>query len=75
LPLIATVDARMYAPASTIGDRLGVSTPASRAQDVGPALGAQAGERRLREVVAAGGFSRLRRAAETQLRLVLEARP
>jgi SAM-dependent methyltransferase len=61
---------RMFYAASTL-----VSTPASRAQDVGPALGAQAGERRLREVVAAGGFGRLRRAAETPLHLVLEARP
>jgi 2-polyprenyl-3-methyl-5-hydroxy-6-metoxy-1,4-benzoquinol methylase len=42
----------------------------------GPALGAQAGEARLREViVGAGGFSRLRRATETPFNLVLEARP
>ena len=42
----------------------------------GPALGAQAGERRLREVVVTGGgFARFRRAAETPFNLVLEARP
>jgi SAM-dependent methyltransferase len=50
-------------------------TPASLSQDVGLALGAQAGEARLREVVAAGGFTRFRRAAETPFNLVLEARP
>jgi 2-polyprenyl-3-methyl-5-hydroxy-6-metoxy-1,4-benzoquinol methylase len=42
----------------------------------GPALGAQAGEARLREVVVkGGGFSRLRRATETPFNLILEARP
>lgn len=40
-----------------------------------PALGAQAGEARLREVLAAAGFSRVRRAAQTPVNLVLEARP
>ena len=41
----------------------------------GPGLGAQAGEARLREVVTAGGFTRVRRAAETPFNMVLEARP
>jgi 2-polyprenyl-3-methyl-5-hydroxy-6-metoxy-1,4-benzoquinol methylase len=41
----------------------------------GPALGAQAGEARLRKVVDAGGFGRFRRATETPFNLVLEARP
>jgi 2-polyprenyl-3-methyl-5-hydroxy-6-metoxy-1,4-benzoquinol methylase len=42
----------------------------------GPALGAQAGEARLREVVVdQGGFSRLHRATQTPFNLVLEARP
>ncbi len=50
-------------------------TPASLSQDVGLALGAQAGEARLRETVTAGGFTRFRRAAETPFNLVLEARP
>jgi SAM-dependent methyltransferase len=50
-------------------------TPASLSQDVGLALGAQAGEARIGEVVAAAGFSRFRRAAETPFNLVFEARP
>lgn len=50
-------------------------TPASLNQDVGLALGAQAGEARLREVVSEAGFSRFRRATETPFNLVLEARP
>jgi SAM-dependent methyltransferase len=61
---------RIYYGASTL-----VCTPASRDQEVGLALGAQAGEARLREVVTEGGFTRLRRAAETPFNLVLEARP
>jgi 2-polyprenyl-3-methyl-5-hydroxy-6-metoxy-1,4-benzoquinol methylase len=49
--------------------------PVSLARN-GPALGAQAGERRLREVVVSGGgFSKFRRAAETPFNIVLEARP
>jgi len=52
-----------------------VCTPASLAQEVGLGLGAQAGERRLREVVMAGGFTRFRRASETPFNLVFEARP
>lgn len=50
-------------------------TPASLSQEVGLALGAQAGEARLGEVVAAAGFTHFRRAAETPFNLVLEARP
>jgi 2-polyprenyl-3-methyl-5-hydroxy-6-metoxy-1,4-benzoquinol methylase len=49
-------------------------TPASLSQDVGLALGAQAGEARIRDVVEAGGFTRFRRAAETPFNLVFEAR-
>ena len=41
----------------------------------GVALGAQAGEGRLRKVALEGGFTRFRRAAETPFNLVLEARP
>ena len=44
-------------------------------QEVGLALGAQAGERRLREVASKAGFTRFRRAAETPFNLILEARP
>jgi SAM-dependent methyltransferase len=50
-------------------------TPASLSQEVGLALGAQAGEARIRDVVVAGGFTRFRRAAETPFNLVFEARP
>jgi hypothetical protein len=41
---------------------------------VGLGLGAQAGEQRLRDVVTAAGFTRFRRAAETPVNMVLEAR-
>ncbi len=51
-----------------------VCTPASRAQEVGLALGAQAGEARLRKVIDEGGFTRIRRAAQTPTNMVLEAR-
>ncbi len=61
---------RVFYGASTL-----VCTPASRDQEVGLALGAQAGEARLRDVVTAGGFTRFRRATETPFNLVLEARP
>jgi SAM-dependent methyltransferase len=50
-------------------------TPASLSQDVGLALGAQAGEARIRDVVASAGFSRFRRVSETPFNLVFEARP
>jgi len=50
-------------------------TPSSLAQEVGLALGAQAGEARIRNVVTAAGFTSFRRAAETPFNLVFEARP
>jgi ubiquinone/menaquinone biosynthesis C-methylase UbiE len=50
-------------------------TPSSLSQEVGLALGAQAGEKRLREVALNGGFKRFRRATETPFNLILEARP
>jgi hypothetical protein len=59
----------MYYAASTM-----LCTPNSLSQEVGLALGAQAGEARLRQVAMDGGFSRFRRAAETPFNLVLEAR-
>jgi 2-polyprenyl-3-methyl-5-hydroxy-6-metoxy-1,4-benzoquinol methylase len=52
-----------------------ICTPNSLSQDVGLGLGAQAGEARLRAVFEEAGFSRFRRAAETPMNLVLEARP
>ena len=59
---------RLFYAAST-----SVCVPASLAQN-GPALGAQAGEAKLREVLLEGGFSKVRRAAETPFNIVLEAR-
>jgi len=48
--------------------------PTSLSQEVGMALGAQAGEARLTDVIKSGGFTRVRRAAETPFNIVLEAR-
>jgi SAM-dependent methyltransferase len=48
--------------------------PASLGQEVGAALGAQAGEKRLTEVLNEGGFSRVRRVAATPFNMVIEAR-
>ena len=50
-------------------------TPSSLSQEVGLALGAQAGETKIRDVVTAAGFTRFRRAAQTPFNLVFEARP
>jgi 2-polyprenyl-3-methyl-5-hydroxy-6-metoxy-1,4-benzoquinol methylase len=61
---------RAFYGASTL-----LCTPASLSQEVGLALGAQAGEKRLRDVVTSGGFSRFRRATETPFNLIFEARP
>ena len=60
---------RVFYSASTC-----ICTPASRSQEVGLALGAQAGEGRIRDVVLASGFTRFRRVAETAFNLVFEAR-
>jgi SAM-dependent methyltransferase len=61
---------RVFYSASTF-----LCCPASKSQEVGLALGAQAGEARLKKVIAEGGFTKIRRAAETPFNLVLEARP
>ncbi len=61
---------RIFYSASTL-----ICTPASLAQEVGLALGAQAAEERLRQVVTSGGFSRFRRATQTPFNRVFEARP
>jgi SAM-dependent methyltransferase len=61
---------RLFYAASTM-----VCVPASLSQDVGLALGAQAGEARLREVIQSGGFTHFRRAAQTPFNLILEAKP
>lgn len=52
-----------------------ICIPTSLSQEVGAALGAQAGEAKLREVIGKGGFSRIRRATETPFNMILEARP
>jgi ubiquinone/menaquinone biosynthesis C-methylase UbiE len=61
---------RLYYSASTL-----ICTPASRAQEVGMALGAQAGEKRLRDVFTKAGFNHFRRATETPFNLIFEAKP
>ena len=60
---------RLYYGASTL-----LCTPASLSQEVGLALGAQAGEARLRKVLTDAGFRQIRRVAETPANMVLEAR-
>ena len=63
--------ARLYYAASTM-----ICVPTSLSQETGAALGAQAGEARLREIVTqGGGFTRFRRATETPFNMILEARP
>jgi SAM-dependent methyltransferase len=61
---------RVFYGASTM-----VCTPASLSQEVGLALGAQAGQAQLTDVIKQGGFTNVRRATETPFNLVLEARP
>jgi SAM-dependent methyltransferase len=60
---------RVFYSASTT-----LCTPASLSQEVGLALGAQAGEARLTAVLKAAGFKRVRKAAQTPFNIVLEAR-
>jgi SAM-dependent methyltransferase len=61
---------RVFYGASTV-----ICTPASLDQEVGLALGAQAGEAKLAEVIKQGGFSTVRRATETPFNMILEAKP
>lgn len=60
---------RLYYAGSTM-----ICTPAALAQDADCALGAQAGESRLRAILERAGFTRVRRAAATKFNLILEAR-
>ncbi len=60
---------RLYYAASTL-----LCTPASLSQEVGLALGAQAGEKRLREVMQEAGFKTVRRVAQTPANMILEVR-
>jgi ubiquinone/menaquinone biosynthesis C-methylase UbiE len=61
---------RLYYAASTM-----ICVPTSLAQEVGAALGAQAGEAKLREVITSGGFKSVRRVTETPFNMILEAKP
>lgn len=60
---------RAFYSASTL-----LCTPASLSQEVGLALGAQAGEARIKDVVMKGGFTNFRRASETPFNLIYEAK-
>ena len=66
---IANPVGRLYYNASTM-----ICVPTSLSQEVGQALGAQAGEKRLTEILTRAGFGRVRRAAEGPFNMVLEAR-
>jgi 2-polyprenyl-3-methyl-5-hydroxy-6-metoxy-1,4-benzoquinol methylase len=59
---------RIYYSASTM-----ICVPTSLAQETGRALGAQAGEKRISDVIMSGGFKRVKRVAETPLNMVLQA--
>ena len=61
---------RVYYGASTF-----ICTPASLSQEVALGLGAQAGERRLRQVATEAGFTRFRRATETPFNMIFDIRP
>ena len=61
---------RLFYSVSTL-----VCTQASLAQEVGAALGAQAGYARLEKVLKEAGFTRVRKATQTPFNLILEARP
>lgn len=67
---LASPVSRLFYNASTM-----ICVPTSLAQEVGAALGAQAGEAKLTEMITGGGFSKVRRATETPTNMVLEARP
>lgn len=59
---------RVFYSASTM-----LCVPASMSQEVGAALGAQAGEKLIGEVVTSGGFKNFHRATQTPFNLVFEA--
>ena len=61
---------RIFYSASTM-----ICTPASLSQEVGMGLGAQAGEKRLRQVAEDAGFTHFKRATETPFNLVFDVRP
>jgi SAM-dependent methyltransferase len=61
---------RLYYNASTM-----ICVPTSLDQEVGEALGAQAGEAKVAAVVKSGGFSAVHRATQGPFNMILEARP
>ena len=61
---------RIFYSASTM-----ICTPASLSQEVGMGLGAQAGEKRLRQVAEDAGFTHFKRATQTPFNLVFDVRP
>ncbi|MFC3127252.1 methyltransferase domain-containing protein [Pseudoroseomonas globiformis] len=67
---VASPVGRLYYNASTM-----ICVPTSLSQEVGEALGAQAGEARLRDCLNGAGFAHVRRATEGPFNMVLEARP
>ena len=78
------VDSAVHSPAENIGNPVSrlyynastmICVPTSLAQEVGEALGAQAGEAKLTEVLTGAGFGSVRRATEGPFNIVLEARP
>jgi len=60
---------RLFYGASSV-----ICTAHAKSQEPGLALGAQAGEARLTEILGEGGFTHVRRAAETPFNMILEAR-
>ena len=61
---------RIFYAASTL-----ICTPASLSQEVGLALGAQAGEARMRKVMSEAGLTRFRRATQTPFNLIYDIKP
>lgn len=61
---------RVFYSASTM-----LCVPSSLSQEVGTAMGAQAGQDRLAEVIHSGGFHHVQRVAQTPFNLILEAKP
>jgi hypothetical protein len=59
---------RLFYNASTM-----ICVPTSLAQEVGTALGAQAGEGKLTEILKEAGFGKVRRATESPFNMILEA--
>lgn len=72
---LATTMATIPMAALAFASSTFLCTPNSLSQPVGLALGAQAGEARLRDVLSEAGYRSIRRAAENDFNMVIEARP